>query len=49
MQEVLTKVIPEGYDEKTWIELLTAKQSFLTAMQMAKQGDAASERTDAAW
>ena len=48
MQEVITKVLPEGCDERTWIELLTVKQTFLTAMQMAEQGDEVSELTDAA-
>ena len=48
MQEVLTNGVPEGCDERTWIELLTVKQTFLTAMQMAEQGDEVSELTDAA-
>ena len=48
MQEFFTNGIPEGCDERTWIELLTVKQTFLTAMQMAEQGDEVSELTDAA-
>ena len=48
MQEVITNGVPEGCDERTWIELLTVKQTFLTAMQMAEQGDEVSELTDAA-
>ena len=48
MQEVFTSGVPEGCDERTWIELLTVKQTFLTAMQMAEQGDEVSELTDAA-
>ena len=48
MQEVITNGVPEGCDERTWIELLTVKQSFLTAMQMAEQGDEVSELSDAA-
>ena len=48
MQEVITNGVPDGCDERTWIELLTVKQTFLTAMQMAEQGDEVSELTDAA-
>ena len=48
MQEVIINGVPEGCDERTWIELLTVKQIFLTAMQMAEQGDEVSELTDAA-
>ena len=48
MQEVLTNGVPEGCDERTWIELLTVKQTFLTALQMAEQGDEVSELSDAA-
>ena len=48
MQEVNTNGVPEECDKKTWIELLTVKQTFLTAMQMAEQGDEVSELTDAA-
>ena len=47
-QEVFTGGIPEGCDERTWIELLTVKHTFLTAMKMAEQGDVVSELTDAA-
>ncbi len=46
--EIFTTGIPEGCDERTWIELLTVKQTFVTAMQMAEQGDVVSELTDAA-
>ena len=48
MQELLSNGVPEECDEKTWIELLTVKQTFLTAMRMAEQGDEVSELTDAA-
>ena len=48
MQEVITNGVPKGCDERTWIELLTVKQTFLTAMQMAEQGDEVSELSDAA-
>ncbi len=46
--EIFTKGIPGGCSEQTWIELLTVKQTFLTAMRMAEQGDEVSELTDAA-
>ena len=48
MQELLSNGVPEECDEKTWIELLTVKQTFLTAMRMAEQGDEVSELSDAA-
>ena len=47
-QEVFTNGIPEGCDEKTWIELLTVKHTFLTAKKMTEQGDVVSELTEAA-
>ena len=48
MQELLSNGVPEGCDKRTWIELPTVKQTFLTAMQMAEQGDEVSELSDAA-
>lgn len=45
-QELFTGGIPEGCDERTWIELLTVKHTFLTAMKMAEQGDVVSELTE---
>ena len=47
-QEVFTGGIPDGCDERTWIELLTVKHTFLIAKKMAEQGDVVSELTDAA-
>ena len=47
-QEIFSNGIPEGCDERTWIELLTVKHTFLTAMKMAEQGDVVSELTEAA-
>ena len=47
-EEVFTGGIPEGCDERTWIELLTVKHTFLTAMKMAEQGDVVSELTETA-
>ena len=46
--EIFTKGVPEGCSEQTWIELLTVKHTFLTAMKMAEQGDVVSELTEAA-
>ena len=37
-QEIFSNGIPEGCDERTWIELLTVKHTFLTAQKMAEQG-----------
>ena len=48
LHEIIRNGIPEGCDERTWIELLTVKHTFLIAKQMAEQGDAVSELTDAA-
>ena len=48
LHEIIRNGIPEGCDERTWIELLTVKHTFLTAMKMAEQGDVVSELTDAA-
>lgn len=48
MQEVFANGIPEGCDEKTRIELLTAKHTFLTAKKMTEQGNVVSELTEAA-
>ena len=47
-QEIFSNGIPEGCDERTWIELLTVKHTFLTAKKMAEQGDVVSELTEAA-
>jgi len=47
-QEVFTGGIPEGCDERTWIELLTVKHTFLIAKKMAEQGDVVSELTETA-
>ena len=48
IRDVSNKGIPEGYDERTWIELLIVKHTFLTAKKMAEQGDVVSELTEAA-
>ena len=48
LHEIIRNGIPEGCDERTWIELLTVKHSFLIAMKMAEQGDVVSELTETA-
>ena len=48
MQEVITNGVPEGCDERTWIELLTVKHTFLVAERMKKEGDVVSELSEAA-
>lgn len=48
VRDVSNKGTPEGYDERTWIELMIVKHTFLTAMKMAEQGDVVSELTEAA-
>ena len=48
LHEIIRNGISEGCDERTWIELLTVKHSFLIAMKMAEQGDVVSELTETA-
>ena len=48
VRDISNKGIPEKYDERTWIEQLIVKHTFLTAMKMAEQGDVVSELTEAA-
>ena len=48
LHEIIRNGIPEGCDERTWTEQLIVKHTFLIAKQMADQGDAVSELTDAA-
>ena len=48
LHEIIRNGIPEGCNERTWTEQLIVKHTFLIAKQMAEQGDAVSELTDAA-
>ena len=48
VRDVSNKGTPEGYDERTWIELMIVKHTFLTAMKMAEQGDVVSDLSEAA-
>ena len=46
MTEIFTHVVPDGYDEKTWAELLLIKHVLLAAEQMKQEGDSISGMTD---
>lgn len=37
---------PKGYDERTWLDLLTVKHSINTAHKMLQEGDTVSGMTD---
>ena len=46
-KELLTRGIPDGYDERTWIEMLLVKHTLAAAEQMKNEGDFVSGMTDA--
>ena len=46
-KELLTYGIPDGYDERTWIEMLLVKHTLAAAEQMKNEGDFVSGMTDA--
>ena len=46
VNEILTKGVPDGYDAKTWAELLLIKHTLLAAEQMKQEGDSISGMTD---
>ena len=46
MTEIFTHGVPDGYDAKTWAELLLIKHTLLAAEQMKQEGDSISEMTD---
>ena len=46
MTELFTHGVPEGYDAKTWADLLLIKHSLLAAEQMKQEGDSISGMTD---
>ena len=48
LHEIIRNGIPEGCDERTWIEQLIVKHTFLIAKKMAEQGDVVSELTETA-
>ena len=47
VNEVLNKGVPDGYDTRTWTEMLLIKHALLTAEQMKTEGDSISGMTDA--
>ena len=46
MPELFTHGVPDGYDAKTWAELLLIKYALLAAEQMKYEGDSISGMTD---
>ena len=45
-KSILTHGVPEGYDERTWIEMLLVKHTLAAAEQMKNEGDFISGMTD---
>ena len=46
MTELFTHGVPEGYEAKTWAEMLLIKHVLLAAEQMKTEGDSISGMTD---
>ena len=46
MTEIFTHGVPDGYDAKTWAEMLLIKHVLLAAEQMKHEGDSISGMTD---
>lgn len=46
MTEIFTHGVPDGYDAKTWAELLLIKYTLLAAEQIKQEGDSISGMTD---
>ena len=46
VNEILTKGVPDGYDTRTWTEMLLIKHALLAAEQMNTEGDSISGMTD---
>ena len=46
VNEILTEGVPDGYDVRTWTELLLIKHALLAAEQMKTEGDSISGLTD---
>lgn len=44
--EMMTRGVPEGYDEQTWLEILIVKHTLAAAKQMKIEGDSVSGMTD---
>ena len=47
VNEVLTQGVPDGYNMRTWTELLLIKHALLAAEQMKQEGDSISGMTRA--
>ena len=45
-KELLTRGVPENYDEQTWLEMLIVKFTLATAEKMKIEGDSVSAMTD---
>ena len=46
MTEIFTHGVPQGYDARTWEDLLLIKHTLLAAEQMKQEGDSISDMTD---
>ena len=46
VNEIFTQGVPDGYDVRTWTELLLIKHALLAAEQMKQEGDSISGMTD---
>ena len=46
MPELFTHGVPDGYNAKTWAEMLLIKHVLLAAEQMKTEGDSISDMTD---
>ena len=46
VNEVLTQGVPDGYDVRTWTEMLLIRHALLAAEQMKAEGDSISGMTD---
>lgn len=45
-KEMLTRGVPENYDEQTWLEMLIVKYTLAAAEKMKIEGDSVSAMTD---
>ena len=45
-KELMTRGVPEGYDEQTWLEMLIVKHTLAAAEKMKNEGDTVSAMTD---
>ena len=45
-REMMTRGVPEGYDEQTWLEMLIVKHTLAAAEKMKTEGDSVLGMTD---